>query len=226
MKVHLTLKSGNEKTGKIPCSMTERSSCPSTCPFYNKGCYALYGPCKMHWDKVSARGLEWKKFCAEVEKFEPGQIWRHNVAGDLPGRDNKIDSAKLSALVKANHGKMGYTYSHKQLLSGKYAKDNRKQIKAANKGGLTINLSANSLAEVDKLAALKIGPVTVVLPADCKDKLKTPKGRTVIKCPAQSKEGISCENCKLCARPNRNVVIGFAAHGAATKTVSEIVGNK
>ena len=62
MRVHITPRSGNAKTGPIPVTTTERASCPSTCPFYDKGCYAKSGPLALHWRKVSdgERGTDWQ----------------------------------------------------------------------------------------------------------------------------------------------------------------------
>ena len=62
MRVHITARSGNAKTGPIPVTTTERASCPTTCPFYDKGCYAKSGPLALHWRKVSdgERGTDWQ----------------------------------------------------------------------------------------------------------------------------------------------------------------------
>jgi hypothetical protein len=176
----------------------------------------------MHWPNVAKNGVKWAEFCAQVATLPKGQVWRHNQAGDLPGINNKINVGQLRALVKANKGKCGYTYSHKNVLTNKA---NRAAVRHANKNGFTINLSANNLAHADQLAALKVGPVCVVLPTDALTgkRYVTPKGRKVLLCPAQKRDDITCEKCKLCAKVDREVVVGFASHGAASKTVSEQV---
>jgi len=63
--VHLTLKSGNVKTGPIPVSTTSKASCSDTCPFKDNGCYADGGPLALHWRAVTegARGTDWQSFC-------------------------------------------------------------------------------------------------------------------------------------------------------------------
>jgi hypothetical protein len=226
MQVHLTLKSANVKTGAIPVSTTEKKSCPPGCP-HVKTCYAKSGPLALHWNKVSNkdRGSSWNTFINQIKQFDPGQLWRHNQAGDLPGLGNKIDKVKIQSLVSANNAAqaLGFTYTHKPVLGrDPIAKENKVIIKNANKAGFTINLSADNLKQADQLMKLKIAPVVTLLPEDYEDKSITPAGNTVIVCPAQTRENVSCSTCKLCANVNRSVIIGFKAHGTAKKAASKI----
>lgn len=217
--VALTLKSANVKTGPIPVSITGADSCPPSCPFSGGGCYAKGGPLAIHWRKVSEgeRGFSFLDFCAKVKQFEPGQLWRHNAAGDLLGEGETIDPVSLGQLVKANIGKRGFTYTHKTNDP-----KNFKWIKSANEWGFVINLSANNLEHADQLADQCAGPVVTVLPIDAPTKQQTPKGRTVVTCPATYREGVSCETCKLCAVSNRTTIIGFPAHGNAKAKVQKV----
>jgi hypothetical protein len=226
MHVHLTLKSANVKTGAIPVSTTEKKSCPPDCP-HVKTCYAKQGPLALHWNKVSNkdRGSSWNTFINQIKQFDPGQLWRHNQAGDLPGAGNKIDKVKIQSLVSANNAAqaLGFTYTHKPVLGrDPIAKENKVIIKNANKAGFTINLSADNLKQADQLMKLKIAPVVTLLPEDYEDKSITPAGNTVIVCPAQTRDNVSCSTCKLCANVNRSVIIGFKAHGTAKKAASKI----
>ena len=128
-----------------------------------------------------------------------GQPWRHNQAGDLPGDGDAIDAAKLSALVNANRGKLGWTYTHKPVDAKHIA--NRRAIADANADGFVINLSADTLAEADTLAALNVGPVVVVLDAQegTKADTTTPEGRKVITCPATYRERCDMRLAACCA---------------------------
>jgi hypothetical protein len=87
-----------------------------------------------------------------VRRLPKHQIWRHNVAGDLPGNGDKINVQMLTELVEANRGKRGFTYTHRHLSS-----EDLQAIRAANRSGFTINLSANTLDEADALARKKAG---------------------------------------------------------------------
>lgn len=222
MRIHLALSSGNRKTGPIPVSITEQKSCPDTCSWYEKGCYAKYSFLGKYWKAVARKGFYWARFCKEISFLKDGQLWRHNQAGDLPGVNRKISFKMMRQLIKANKGKRGFTYTHKPVLDNtKLCKDNRKIIKEANKNGFTINLSADDLAQADKLASLNVAPVCVVLPSDAPQKLKTAEGRHVIACPAEYREEMSCATCGLCAIVSRKSIIGFRAHGTAAKSVSK-----
>lgn len=213
MRVHLSLKSGNAKTGPIPVSTTERASCPADCAMRAE-CYAASGPLALHWSAVSAgtRGTDWDAFCASVAALPDGQLWRHNQAGDLPQQDGTVDAYRLGQLVQANQGKRGFTYSHHRDA------ESINWIRHANAWGFTVNLSANNLADADTLADYDAGPVVVVLPSDTRANTVTPKGRPVVVCPATQRDDVSCATCQLCSR-QRKTIVGFPAHGTRKRVI-------
>jgi vacuolar-type H+-ATPase subunit F/Vma7 len=225
MRVQLTLKSGNEKTGPIPVSMTERASCPNACPFKGtdenrklRGCYAEGWPMRTHWDNVPSRGVDWSTFCEAISALPDNQLWRHNQAGDLPGDNDTLDGAMFAQLVLANRGKRGFTYTHKP--------GNREAIAMANRNGFTVNVSCDSLEQVDRESG-KGYPLVVVIPMLEKGEVEnkvtyTPAGNRVITCPAQWRN-TSCAECKMCAVADRDYVVGFRAHGIAKRVTSNLV---
>jgi hypothetical protein len=215
-RVHLTLKSRNEKVGPIPVSTTEAKTCPVSCPFKKNGCYADGGPLALFWGKVSRgdAGVSWGDFCDQVESLPEGQLWRHNQAGDLPTADGvHIDGDAFLKLVAANTGKRGFTYTHHNMD----LVDNQNAVYAANAAGFTVNLSGNNLAHADALAALQVGPVVAVVPEDHPEHSTTPEGRKVVVCPEQTGKAKSCAECQLCQRANRQVVVAFRAHGVSKR---------
>ena len=125
----------------------------------------------------------------------------------------------LAELVDANRGKRGFTYSHKHA-----SPENLAAIRNANRQGFTINLSADTLEEADKLARKKAGPVVVILPADaaCNHVDRTPDGRKVIVCPESYRDDIQCVSCGLCADPKRAAVIGFPARGSSFRRAERV----
>ena len=222
--VHLTLKSRNKKVGSIPVSTSSAATCPDTCPLKSKGCYAASGPLNLHWRNVSegTAGDSWSAFTARIAALPEGQAWRHNQAGDLPGVGDRIDTGKLAALVDANRGRRGWSYTHKPVDAKHIA--NRRAIADANADGFVINLSADTLAEADTLAALDVGPVVVVLDAQegTKADTTTPEGRKVITCPATYRSDVTCASCLLCARAKRTTIVGFPAHGSHRKAAAVV----
>lgn len=215
-------KSCNSKTGPIPASYTEASTCPDSCSFKGNGCYARFSYVRMHWDRADQ---SWDELCQGVSNLKPGQLWRHNIAGDLPGKNNVIDTKLLDKLVKANAkaGARGFTFTHKPIGMRGQKLINAQAIYACNKSGFTVNLSADNLKEVDEYMKYRIAPVVVTLPSDAPNKLMTPGGNLVIACPATVRDDVTCATCGLCQKANRKAVIGFKAHGVAKKKVSLLV---
>lgn len=214
---HLTLRSDNKKTGPIPVSITSQTACPNDCAFRGNGCYAEYGPLAMHWKAVTRgdRGWGWDMFCSAVETLPDMQLWRHNQAGDLPGDGVEIDREALGMLLAANVGKRGFTYTHYHPSS----ENNVQAILEANLQGLTVNLSANTPAQADEFFEMGIGPVVTVLPRDQMENTTTPAGRTIVVCPAVTRDDVSCATCQLCSRTHRDTIVGFPAHGTGAKRV-------
>lgn len=202
--------SANAKTGKIPVTYSARSTCPPSCPHYRASCYAEGYHTALAWNRA-ADGLSWAELCEKIERLPAGTLWRHNVAGDLPGEGEKIDSKALAALILANLGKRGFTYSHKKSAQAIRA------IRAANRAGFTVNLSADDAGEADRLAELKAGPVVAIVPTDTPEKAFTPAGRPIVVCPAQTRDNVTCKTCGLCSRANRETIVGFLAHGMRAK---------
>jgi hypothetical protein len=223
MRVHLSKRSRNSKTGPIPVSTTSADTCPDACPLKNGGgCYAEANfHLRQHWNKVTsgARGDNWDTFCSDIAALPEGRLWRHNQAGDLPGQGDAIDAAALRDLVEANEGKRGFTYTHKPMTP-----DNQIAITAANNHGFTVNLSANNTTHADELASLEIAPVVLVLPSTAQGnvKVETPAGRRVVVCPATYREDITCASCGLCQVRDRKVIVGFPAHGAAEAAADHV----
>lgn len=226
MLVHLTLKSSNSKTGPIPVSMTEKNSCPPYCSLKDKDCYARFSYLGMQWAKLSngKMGTSWADFCKRLSKLPEGTLWRHNQAGDLPqGEDQRIDPERSEALLNACQHTKGFTYTHYDPNDPKNA-DVLKKFKGS---GLTVNLSADSPEQADQYADLCIAPVVCLLPKDSETQnLKTPAGRTIVVCPAQTNEEITCSSCKLCQVGSRKSIVGFLAHGSGAKRLSKMLNKE
>lgn len=215
-RVHLTLKSRNEKVGPIPVSTTESKTCPTSCPFKKSGCYADGGPLALFWGKVDRgdAGVAWDDFVGQIKALPEGQLWRHNQAGDLPSDGSRIDHKAVMALVEANKGKRGFTYTHHDVINDDL---NHDSVYFANQGGFTVNLSGNNLRHADELASLGIAPVVAVVPEDHPEHSTSPMGRKVVVCPEQTGKAASCMTCGLCQKADRKVIVAFRAHGVSKR---------
>jgi hypothetical protein len=222
-RVTITKVSGNGKTGPITTTRTERGSCPTTCPFYNAGCYATLGRERMQWDRLNRKetGVNWDEFVTQIRRIVPnGVLWRHNTAGDLPYNDGNIDYLKLRKLIDANRGKKGFTYSHHILNE-----HNIIALQNANMMGFTVNASCESVDDADRVMSdHNIPAVAVVHSEESRRFFTTTSGRKVITCPAALHPGkVTCATCGLCQLADRKFVIAFPAHGASKRKVNDIV---
>lgn len=206
--------SKNVKVGKIPVTYTERKSCPTSCPHYQNDCYAEAFHTSMAWGKVN-KTID--MICESISKLKKGTLWRHNVAGDLPGINESVDMDSFMKIVNANKiaGARGYTYTHKKSAEAIEA------ARIANDNGFVVNMSADDAGEADILAKTGL-PTVVVVPMDTPQTSYTPEGRRIVVCPAQTHETVTCKSCKLCAVSHRPMIIGFRAHGFRAKIADKI----
>lgn len=201
-------RSGDKKLGGIPATLVTPTTCPPSCAFYGAGCYGEHGFLASHWRAAGNDGAGIDVISREVAALPPGALWRYAIVGDLPGVGDDIDVAALEALVSANTGRRGFTYTHKPLRS----KSVLDAVKSANQRGFTINLSADHIEDVERLRALEVAPVVVSVPSDHPERSVTTAGTRVQVCPAQVR-AVTCATCRLCARPDRTQVVAFRAHG-------------
>lgn len=166
------------KIGPISATYSSRDTCWSGCAFYNKGCYAEQGNVALvHMERrKDIPRLTWDQLLDKISTIPAGDVWRHNVGGDLPGVGAQIDPVMMNGLIEANAGKRafkdarrgykrGFTFTHKPVLgSSSIAAQNRNLIARAVDNGFMISLSGDSLSHADKLADLNIAPVVTVLP--------------------------------------------------------------
>ena len=218
--------SSNSKLGGLPATTTSKDSCPITCGYNpasgGSGCYASYGPSEWQWRKLddpnNDKALDIHQLAERLSRLRKHTLFRHNQAGDLPGNGLEINPTELELLVDACGHADGFGFSHYRPDIG----DNAALILAANQGGLTINMSAETLTQVDDLVALGIGPVVVALPADQRKAMKTPAGNHVAICPTYLDDRVTCASCGICQKVDRRSVVGFPAHGAGKAKVERI----
>ncbi len=216
MNVFFVRRSENSKTGDIPQTYSPSSTCPTSCPLKGAGCYAEYGHVGLHWKSLDQgkKGIPWSEFLKEIRRLPGGQLWRHNIAGDLPGDGKLIDGKALAELVQANRGRRGFSFTHHRMD----LEENRFHVEHANRNGFTVNLSATTLDEAQALLDTKAGPVVMVMPADpAKWPTKAADGTRIVPCLATTHEGRNCLSCAWCAKPERKFVVGFPAHGTGKK---------
>ena len=142
----------------------------------------------------------------------------------------KIDPDYFAALLVAVPRRgVAFTYTHFDW--NQWADRSNKR----SEGQTVVNFSAKTLASA--AAASRVVPAVVVLPATewvrgkyatapalGGDLIQTDAVR-VVRCPAEYKENFSCGDCgggvPLCARADRDYIIGFTAHGAGKRKAAD-----
>jgi len=133
----------------------------------------------------------------------------------------KLDAEYLDALLDAVPRKgVSFTYSHFDPLVYGWGKK-------LKEGKTVINFSTESPAAA--AASIYNGvPSVVVLREDYWQGSKTqsaPFDVKIVRCPAEYREGFSCRDCgngvPLCARLDRDYIIGFTAHGPSKKKAAD-----
>jgi len=150
-------------------------------------------------------------FADSIRALKPDTIWRHNIAGDLQGADNVIDSPALWQIVSANTGRKGFTYTHYPVDNA----DNVAAIEGANRAGFTVNVSCNSPQEALALHGTISAPIVTIVPSDFWG--GSHKVGNIVRCPAETSDTITCLSCQLCQHSERKVIIGFTVHGTQAK---------
>lgn len=232
MLYHLSPLSSNAKTGPIAVSTTSSDSCPPSCPLIDSGCYAKGGPLAMHWratgeakgSKKGARGLTLEQFTSAIRYYlNPGQLFRLNQAGDLPGVGENVDVFALDVIRYAiiEKGAHAFTYTHKKSVQAKVAvKRNNSANVPTQTGKLVINVSADTMQEAVELYREGF-PATVVVPEDFES--QKVNGVNVAVCPAQLSDTVTCATCKACAIQDRQSIIAFRVHGAMKGRASKAI---
>ena len=216
-RFHLSRLSGNKKTGFMPVTTTSKNTCHG-CPFDGNGCYAQSGPLALHWRKVSTgeRGVGWRQHLADLASLPVGSPLRLNQAGDIVHTAGRISRRYLSALsdVVKRRGFKAWTYTHHDPAKG----ENAALIRAAQRSGLTINVSTETEAAADRAVAAGLPAVLACPSTETRNTWHTPAGNVVLVCPAQ-RRNTSYSDCMLCHQGGRGrrVIVAFIAHGTSKR---------
>ena len=134
-----------------------------------------------------------------------------------------IDAEYLDAVLDAKpRGGHGFTYSHFSPLFWAHKLSPVKTV---------VNFSAATLKAAAEWVRSGV-PAVAVVPVDFWKKNANHKnaiidGVRLVRCPAEYNAGIGCVNCgadkaPLCARLDRDFIVGFTAHGAGKKAAGDL----
>jgi len=217
LKIRFIAVSKNKKTGCLSQTYSDKRTCPERCPFKKSGgCYAMSGPCRLHWDKVPKYGVKPEDLSEVIADSVHTSVVRHNVAGDIAKEGTSdINEELLEKIVKAyKENKItAYTYTHCEINE-----HNSSLIRKAAKSGMIINYSCENLEQVKK--AKEQGCNAVVEVEEMSSPIVKKDGLLLMQCP-QTYNKTCCKNCGICWQKNRQAVVAFPLHGNGKKKVKE-----
>jgi len=212
----ITPVSGNAKTGPIAVTGRDRSTCPTTCTFYNNGCYttgridAYYKRTQRDWTVTEAK---------QALATAKSDRLRDRVDGDVL-TNGKIDRSYLRDLTKVALS-VGFRwiwgYTHVQQVTAADVPD-----------GYVMNASCETADDV--AWAIDRG-LPAVIASDTVKHGDRIHGRPVIQCPATRADAINCGNCgggsgPICARPGRDAIVLFPLHGVTVNKARAAVASR
>lgn len=214
-KTLVVLDTGNSKTGRSTVTYRTQDTCPTSCAFYMAGCYARGRIFAVPEHHGTVDDGAYTAVRALVNLMPAGRLMRANVSGDVLDDTGELDRGYVDALSHVATERPDvdvFTYTHAW-----------RQLSPDLAPNVTVNASTETAAGIEAAAAAG-WPTVVTVPEHDPESLigQTIAGRKVVQCPAQTK-GLTCEQCRLCARPNRKSTVAFVAHGSGKAIVSRSI---
>lgn len=213
--------SDNAKIGKISMTAASQASCPPTCPFRGKGCYAENGRANIVTSRLNRSEvnspLDIAKLEAEaIRKLSGRRMLRLHVVGDCYIDEGAKVLAEAAAEHTAKKGQPVFTYTHGHTT------------KRESWGGISVLRSCETMTQVEKAHADGFASAMVVESHES-DSAQKHGDFTLIPCPQQTGRVANCAACKLCSQDKKlhakKAVITFAVHGAREKRAKEVLNS-
>lgn len=222
-RIHVVPKSGNRKTGDIPVTYRPKSTCPTSCPFLpgseHGGCYGT-GRLFASADKYAGE-VDVTEAADKIRRgMNPAaRILRDRVVGDVLTEDGRLDRDYIMKIVQIATANgltpFGYTHAWREFTLDDLA--------FLRRSGYVMNASTETPSAAGAAALTRL-PVVIVNDTLVEGSIVA--GKRVVTCPAETREGITCADCGLCAKPGRDALIRFTTHGVAAAKAREAVAHQ
>lgn len=212
--------SGNSKTGEISATYASQITCSDDCPLKGVSCYAeqgLTGFTTRRVNRNAERGNSSPEYLAQLEatlidSLKGKRPLRVHVVGDCS--TDQTASIIGRAMVKYSNrsGQKAYTYTHSW-----------RRVKKSSWLGASVLASCDSIDQIDQAWSRGYGCTVVLSEPHKTDKAYFINGKLLIPCPAQTRENVNCEGCKLCFDADklfqRKATVAFAPEGRTGKNM-------
>lgn len=215
--------SGNVKVGDASATYAPiKSTCPTSCPLRESGCYAQQDKVGFHLrknvepmfdglDGDTMAVLEADAIRDGAKHVPNGRPLRLHVAGDAT-TDKR--AATLADAAQYWPGRV-WSYTHAW-----------RDVARASWGIVSILASCESIADARAALAKGYAPAVIVAEHPADGRARVVDGVKVIPCPSQTRD-VTCVECRLCFDADKlqtmGAAIAFAAHGPAKKRVLSVI---
>lgn len=212
-------------------SASIQATCPKTCPFIGRGCYAEVGFTRFIGARLdeAARGAAPEEVIAEEVRLMDGafgggripddgtgspRALRLHVGGDVGSEEGARMLAAAAFRWQRRGGGPVWTYSHWWRL-----------VPRSAWGVVSVLASVETATDIEQArAAGYVSAITVdAFPSERAFRLRGSTAR-IIPCPAETRQR-TCAECRLCLDGaglfRRNQAIAFAPHGSEARRVRE-----
>jgi hypothetical protein len=211
-------KSANAKIGIASTTYASQKSCPLTCPWLNKGCYAQLGLTGIHTNRLNKSGVTDIVEIAEAEATGiRGLTGQYHLRIHTVGDCTTNETAKIVAEAAKEHmGKQGmiaWTYTHAH------------DVDRESWGDVSVLRSCETIDQIKQATEDGYASVIVVDHFESEKPYDIGDGYVGIPCRNQVNKDITCVNCKLCLK-DKNLhrlkrVILFEPHGVLKSKVKD-----
>lgn len=215
--------SGNVKIGRVSTTYQSTVHCVD-CPMKGNGCYAEGGMVAMQKRRLDDAVREThasplrsaRQEAAGIDALRAvGQGLRLHTSGDCPSPETTRVVASAAQRFMARGGGQAWTYTHAW-----------RRVQRRTWRNVSVLASCETTDDARKAFAKGYAPAMVV------ERFDSPKtferdGVKLIPCPAQTRDNVTCDSCRLCwnadALHARGMGIAFEAHGASKKRAARAV---
>lgn len=207
--------SGNAKLGRAAATIVARQSCPESCVFRERGCYAEHDNTRTHWDRITLGSggvtpLELAlREAAAIDSLPGDRDLRLHVAGDSVTVRGTLAIAGACGRYVERGKALGldvkvWAYTH-----------GFREVPRAAWGVVSVLASCETAADA-ALARSRGYAVAMTVSEFAGESAYEAGGVKVVPCPQQTR-GKTCTDCRLCFADGRlraaGLAIGFALHG-------------
>jgi hypothetical protein len=204
--------------------MASQASCPSSCPFYDAGCYAEGGPQGIQTHRLNRSPLKAPAAIANAEAaaittLTAERPLRLHIVGDCTTNS----TARILGTAVRKYKRQGSRHYGTEPAAWLYTHAWRTIDRKAF-GPISALASCETLSQVTTARAKGYATALVV------DRFESAKayvvgGVKLVPCPQQTKRSDNCMSCKLCWDDTRlreaGITIAFEAHGQRARKVRD-----